>query len=146
MRQMGPWVLAASVLVPLLSFAQAAPPPAAAEPLAAPHAMPPKPKTMPIPKWNPATVETISGKLLGVWRDKAYGVVVGLDTEKEDVVFLSVGPAYFIDPKIAFAAGDELEATGSRVPYKGRSEMLVSSLKRGDLTVKIRNAKGKKLW
>jgi hypothetical protein len=146
MRQMGPWVLTAAVLVPVLSFAQAATPPAATEPLPAPHTMPPKPKTMPIPKWNPATVETISGKLLGVWRDKSYGVVVGLDTEKEDVVFLSVGPAYFIDAKITFAAGDELEATGSRVPYRGRSEMLVSTLKRGELTVKIRSAKGKKLW
>src|SRR5450755_2012292 len=112
MSQMRPWVFAAA-LVPMLSLAQAAPSPAATEPAVAPHTMPPKPKAMPIPKWNPATVGTISGKLLGVWRDKSYGVVVGLDTEKEDVVFLSVGPAYFIDPKITFAAGDELEATGS---------------------------------
>lgn len=146
MRQMRRWVLAAAVLVPVLSLAQAPSPAAATEPAVAPHTMPAKPKTMPIPKWNPATVGTIAGKLLGVWRDKTYGVVVGLDTEKEDVVFLSVGPAFFIDPKITFAAGDELEATGSRVPYRGRSEMLVSTLKRGDLTVKVRSAKGKKLW
>ena len=143
---MRPWVLAAAVLFPGLSFAQAATTPAATGPALAPHTMPPKPKTMPIPKWNPATVQTISGKLVGVWRDKQFGVVVGLDTEKDDVVLLSVGPAYFIDPKIKFAAGDELEATGSRVPYKGRSEMLVSTLKRGDLTVKVRSDKGKKLW
>ena len=138
-------VLAAALLFPVVSFAQATAAPAAAEAVA-PHTMPPKPKKMPIPKWNPKTVETLSGKLVGVWRDKQFGVVVGLDTEKEDVVLLSVGPAYFIDPKITFAAGDDLEATGSRVPYKGRSEMLVSTLKRGDLTVKVRNSKGKKLW
>jgi hypothetical protein len=146
MRHIRPMVLAVAVLVPAMSFAQTSSAPSSAEATVAPHTMPPKPKTMPIPKWNPATVDTISGKLVGVWRDKHFGVVVGLDTEKEDVVLLSVGPAYFIDPKITFAAGDELTATGSRVPYKGRSEMLVSTLKRGDLTVKVRSEKGKKLW
>jgi len=146
MRRIRTMVLAASVLVPVTSFAQAPSSQGSTEPTVAPHTMPPKPKTMPVPKWNPATVETISGKLVGVWRNKNFGVVVGLDTEKEDVVLLSVGPSYFIDPKITFAAGDQLEVTGSRVPYKGRTEMLVSTLKRGDLTVKIRSEKGKKLW
>ncbi len=140
----------AAVLVPALALAQApAPAPAGqgfAEPSVAPHHMPPKPKTMPIPKWNPATVGTLSGKLVGVWRDKTFGVVIGVDTEKDDVVLCSVGPAYFIDGKITFAAGDDIEVTGSRAPYKGRSEMLVSVLKRGDLTVRIRSDKGKKLW
>jgi hypothetical protein len=146
MRHICPMVLAVAVLLPALSFAQAPAGQGSTSPAVAPHTMPPKPKTMPIPKWNPATVETISGKLVGVWRDKHFGVVVGLDTEKDDVVLLSVGPAYFIDPRITFAAGDALEATGSRVPYKGRSEMLVSTLKRGDLTVKVRTGKGKKMW
>jgi hypothetical protein len=144
MRQLRPWVLSASVLVSGLSFAQTASAPA--EPAVAPHTMPPQPKTMPTPKWNPATVETISGKLVGVWRNKQFGVVVGIDTEKEDVVLVSVGPAYFIDPKITFAAGDALEATGSRVPYKGRTEMLASVLKRGDLVIHVRSDKGKKRW
>jgi hypothetical protein len=148
---MRPWVLAAAVLVPSLALAQApastpAPRAGFAEPSTAPHTMPPKPKAMPIPKWNPATVGTISGKLVGVWRDKHYGVVIGVDTEKEDVVLLSVGPSYFIDPKITFASGDQIDATGSRVDYKGHSEMLVSVLKRGDLTIKVRSDKGKKLW
>jgi hypothetical protein len=146
MHRMRSWGLAALVLLVGFVTAHGAGAQNAAESPVAPHTMPPQPKKMPIPKWNPATVDTISGKLVGVWRDKHYGVVVGLDTEKEDVVFLSVGPSYFIDPKITFAAGDPLEATGSRVPYNGRSEMLVSVLKRGDLTVKIRSPKGKKLW
>lgn len=150
---MRPWVLAVAVLVPSLALAQTptpSTPPTArggfAEPSSAPHTMPPKPKAMPIPKWNPATVGTISGKLVGVWRDKHYGVVIGVDTEKEDVVLLSVGPSYFIDPKITFASDDQIEAKGSRVDYNGHTEMLVSTLKRGDLTVKVRSDKGKKLW
>ena len=147
---MRPWV-AAAVLVPSLALAQTpAPTPAPragfAEPSTAPHTMPPKPKAMPIPKWNPATVGTVSGKLVGVWRDKHYGVVIGVDTDKEDVVLLSVGPSYFIDPKITFASDDQIEATGSRVDYNGHTEMLVSTLKRGDLTIKVRTNKGKKLW
>jgi hypothetical protein len=146
MRHFCPLVLPALVLVPVLSLAQAPAPQGSAEPAAAPHTMPPAPTKMPTPKWNPATVGTISGKLVGVWRSKQYGVVIGLDTEKDDVVLCSVGPAYFIDSKITFAAGDEIEATGSRVPYKGRSEMLVSVLKPGDLSVNIRSPKGKKLW
>jgi len=149
MRQLHPMVLATVVLVPVLVFAQApadrpaTPPPA---PTVAPHTMPPQPKRMPIPKWDPATVETLSGKVVGVWRHKQYGVVVGIDTEKDDIVLLSVGPAYFIDPKITFAAGDILEATGSRVHYHEHVEMLVSTLKRGDLTVHVRGDKGKKRW
>jgi hypothetical protein len=146
MRQPRSMVLAAVVLFPALSFGQAPAVPAAPEAAVAPHTMPAQPKKMPAPKWNPATVETISGKLVGVWRDKHYGVVVGIDTDKDDVVLLSVGPAYFIDPKITFAAGDQLEATGSRVHYHEMVEMLVSTLKRGDLTVHVRSAKGKKRW
>ena len=146
MRQMRLMAFTAVVLLPALSFAQAPATEAPVESPVAPHTMPPQPKNMPLPKWNPATVETISGKLVGVWRHKHYGVVVGLDTDKDDVVLLSVGPAYFIDPKITFAAGDVLEATGSRVHYHERVEMLVSTLKRGDLTVHVRSGKGKKRW
>ena len=149
MRRLRPMVLAAVVLVPVFAFAQApadqpATPPAA--PPVAPHTMPPQPKTMPIPKWDPATVETLTGTVVGVWRHKHYGVVVGIDTEKDDIVLLSVGPAHFIDSKITFAAGDILEATGSRVHYHEHVEMLVSTLKRGDLTVHVRSEKGKKRW
>jgi hypothetical protein len=143
-------VFAAAVLVPALALAQAqdAGPSGHgfATPSATPHKMPPKPKTMPVPKWNPATVGTITGKLVGVWRDNTFGVVIGVDTDAEDVILCSVGPAYFVDPKITFAAGDQIEATGSRVPYKGRTEMLVSVLKRGDLVLNVRSTKGKKLW
>jgi hypothetical protein len=146
MRQLRSTVLAAVVLVPAFSFAQAPADQAAPAPAVAPHTMPPQPKKMAVPKWNPATVETISGKLVGVWRNKHYGVVVGIDTDKDDVVLLSVGPAYFIDPKITFAADDQIEATGSRVHYHEKVEMLVSTLKRGDLTVHVRSAKGKKRW
>src|SRR5208283_310517 len=100
MRQFRSLVLAASVLIPALSLAQAP-----AEPAVAPHAMPPAPTKMPTPKWNPATVGTLSGKLVGVWRSKQFFVDIGANTEKDDVVLCSVGPAYFIDPKITFAAG-----------------------------------------
>jgi hypothetical protein len=146
MRQLPFVMLAAVVLIPALSFPQAPADQPPAAPTVAPHTMPPQPKRMPIPKWDPASVETLSGKVVGVWRHKQYGVVVGIDTEKDDIVLLSVGPAYFIDPKITFAAGDLLEATGSRVHYHDHVEMLVSTLKRGDLTVHVRSDKGKKRW
>ncbi len=143
-------VLAAAIIGPGVTVAQA---PATtqdghgfAEPSTSPHTMPPKPKSMPIPKWDPATVATISGKVVGVWRDKHYGVVVGVDTEKDDVVLCSVGPAYFIDPRMTFAAGNDIEVTGSRVHYQGRWEMLASVLKHGETTVNVRSDKGKKLW
>lgn len=157
MRDVRPLLLAGVLVAPALVLAQAPAPAApASQPAApakpeaappAPHTMPKQPEKLPAPKWNPNTVETIQGKLIGVWRSKRFGVVPGIDTEKYGVVLLDIGPSYFIDPMITFAAGDEIEARGSRVTFtNGMMGMLVSTLKRGDLMVNIRTNQGKKLW
>jgi len=150
MAQLRPLLVAGALLVPALGFAQAPAAPAAPAPATEatpPHTMPQQPEKLPPPKWNPNTVETIRGKLIGVWRSKRFGVVPGIDTEKYGVVLLDIGPAYFIDPKITFAAGDDIEARGSRVTFtNGLMGMLVATLKRGDLMINIRTNEGKKLW
>ena len=145
MRSARSLLLATVLCAPALVFAQT--PPAEAPPASAPHTMPKQPEKLPPPKWNANTVETIKGKLIGVWRSKRFGVVPGIDTEKYGVVLLDVGPSYFIDPLITFAAGDEIEARGSRVTFtNGLMGMLVSTLKRGDLMINVRTNDGKKLW
>jgi hypothetical protein len=147
MVKLRPLLLAGALLTPGLAAAQAPAAEAPTTPAAVHPQMPPQPEKLPPPKWNPATVETLSGKLIGVWRSRRFGVVVGLDIGKEDVILLDVGPAYYVESKITFAAGDALEAHGSRVTFtNGKQGMLVATLKRGDLTVNIRNDKGKKLW
>jgi hypothetical protein len=155
MLNVRPLVLAGALLLPAVVVAQTAPastpPPAPAAPATttttAKKTMPPMPEKLPPPTWNAGTVETVKGKLIGVWRSKRFGVVVGLDTGKEDVVLLDVGPAYFIDPKITFAAEDQIEARGSRVTFTNHMPgMLVIWLKRGPTTINIRNDTGKSLW
>ena len=55
---------------------------------------------------------------------------LGLDTGDEDVILLDVGPAFFIDPKITFAAEDVIEARGSHVTFTNHKPgMLVIWLK-----------------
>ena len=152
MLNVRPLVLAGALVLPVLAAAQGTTPQTATTPTTPTTAttkktMPPPPEKLPPPTWNAATVETVKGKLIGVWRSKRFGVVVGLDTGDEDVILLDVGPAYFIDPKITFAAEDVIEARGSHVTFTNHKPgMLVIWLKRGPTTINIRNDKGKSLW
>lgn len=155
MPKLRPLLVAGVLLLPMVAIAQTAPaatPPPAAAPAASTASkkvMPPAPEKLPPPKWNGATVVTVKGKLIGVWRSKRFGVVVGLDTGEgaDDVILLDIGPAYFVDPKITFAAGDAIEARGSRVTFTNHMPgMLVTWFKRGTTTVNVRTDRGKSLW
>jgi hypothetical protein len=144
MKKFVPLLLVGALFVPELASGQATPSTPATP---AKAKMPPQPEKLPPPVWNPNTIETVKGKLIGVWRSKRFGVVVGLDTGNENVILLDVGPAYFIDPKITFAADDQIEARGSKVTFTNHKPgMLVIALKRGDQTINVRNDAGNKLW
>ena len=103
-------------------------------------------------KFDPATVVTLSGKVLGEQRvdhgkgPKAVRLVVKVG---DDQISVQLGPDSFVDgQKVRFAAGDEVTVKGSKFTYGGGSKfgLIAQSVTRGSDTVTFRSAKGKPAW
>lgn len=103
-------------------------------------------------KFDPATVVTVSGKVLGEQRidhgkgPKAVRLVVKVGEEQ---VSVQLGPDSFVDgQRIRFAAGDEVTVKGSRFVYGNGSKygLIAQSVTRGNETVTFRSSKGKPAW
>jgi hypothetical protein len=103
-------------------------------------------------KFDPATVVTVTGKVLGEQRvdhgkgPKAVRLVVKVG---DDQISVQLGPDSFVDgQKVKFAAGDEVTVKGSKFVYGGGSKfgLIAQSVTRGSDTVTFRSAKGKPAW
>jgi hypothetical protein len=57
-----------------------------------------------------------------------------------------LGPAAYVDPKMAFAAKDEVEVTGSRVVLGGEPAVLATTVKKGGQALELRQADGTPLF
>jgi hypothetical protein len=100
------------------------------------------------PMYNPQTVVTISGEVVGV--DQMPGMAAGvhllLKTDKETVTVV-VGPAAYLDQqKMKIAAGDKLEVTGSRTTRRQGPVVVAAEMKKGGQVLKLRDAQGMPLW
>jgi hypothetical protein len=101
--------------------------------------------------YNPATVETLSGEVTKVDRftpsqGMGYGVHLVLKTATE-TIDVHLGPTWYVDQQgLAFAAGDKLEVTGSRITYQGKPAIIASEVKKGDQVLKLRDAQGVPAW
>ena len=101
-------------------------------------------------KFDPATVVTVSGTVLGEQRidhgkgPKAVRLVVKVGDEQ---VSVQLGPDVYVDKqKVKFAAGDQVSVKGSKVAYGGRYGVIAQSVTRGTETVVFRDPKGKPAW
>jgi predicted lipoprotein len=101
-------------------------------------------------KFDPATVVTVTGKVLGEQRvdngkgKKAVRLVIKVGDEQ---VSVQLGPDSFVDgQKIRFAAGDEVTVKGSKFTYSNKYGLIAQAVTRGTETVVFRSAKGKPAW
>lgn len=103
-------------------------------------------------RFDPATVVTVTGKVLGEQRvdhgkgPKAVRLVLKVGDEQ---ISVQLGPDSFVDgQKVRFAAGDEVTVKGSKFTYAGGSKfgLIAQSVTRGNDTVTFRSAKGKPAW
>jgi hypothetical protein len=82
--------------------------------------------------YNPATVETVSGEVVAVYRitpmkGMSAGMHIQLKTDKE-TLSVHFGPAWYMDRLDAqIAKGDSIEIKGSRVTVAGKPVIIATT-------------------
>jgi hypothetical protein len=101
--------------------------------------------------YNPATVETVQGKVDDVLYTNAgkgrgaRGIHLSLlsNTGKIEV---HLGPASFVEGKMSFAKGDTIAVEGSKVSMQGGNVIIAKKVTKGSSVLVLRNDDGTPLW
>lgn len=101
--------------------------------------------------YNPATVETITGEVIGIeqtvpMKRMNQGIALVVKTEKETVT-VHLGPTWYLerlDTKIV--KGDKVEIKGSRTALAGKPVILAAEVKKDDSVLVLRDASGVPVW
>jgi hypothetical protein len=101
-------------------------------------------------KFDPATVVTVAGTVLGEQRvdtgkgPKAVRLVIKVGEEQ---VSVQLGPDSYVDgQKTRFAVGDTVSVKGSKFTYNNKYGLIAQAVTRGADTVVFRDPKGKPVW
>ncbi|NCO67819.1 MAG: DNA-binding protein [Nitrospirae bacterium CG_4_10_14_0_8_um_filter_41_23] len=101
--------------------------------------------------YNPATVETVSGKVESVdkitpMKGMYYGIHLLLKTDKE-TVSVHLGPGWYIERlDMKIEKGDKVEVKGSRTTMMGKPVIIAAEVKKGDSFLKLRDENGIPVW
>lgn len=101
--------------------------------------------------FDPKTVETLEGEVLKIEtvspsRGMSPGIHVILKTAKEEVP-VHLGPQWYLErQEFTVEAKEKLTVTGSRVVLEGKPAVIASELRKGDLTLALRDAQGYPVW
>jgi hypothetical protein len=101
--------------------------------------------------YNPKTVESISGEVVGVdtitpLKGMSSGVHLMVRTDQE-TISVHLGPAWYVQRQdIKIVPGDKVEITGSRIPYQGKPAIIAGEVKKGDEILKLRDINGLPVW
>lgn len=102
-------------------------------------------------QFNPKTVESLEGEVLKVEpvsprKGMSPGVHLTLKTAKEEVS-VHLGPQWFLErQEFSVEPKDRLSVTGSRVEIDGKPAVIASELRKGDMTMVLRDAQGYPVW
>lgn len=101
--------------------------------------------------YDPATVETVRGKVVEVLRMtpmKGMGAGIHLKLKTETgPVSVHLGPAWYIERlDLRIEKGDQVEVRGSRVTFNGKPALIAAEVKRGDEVLKLRDDSGIPVW
>lgn len=101
--------------------------------------------------YDPATVETVRGKVVEVQRmSPMKGMSAGLHlTLKTQAGPVSVylGPAWYLERlDTRIEKGDEIEVRGSRVTLQGKAGIIAAEVKKGDEVLRLRDDSGIPAW
>jgi hypothetical protein len=101
--------------------------------------------------YDPATETTFTGTIDSVKNVPGPGRGAGglhlVVTTKSGPVEVELGPASFTESKnVAFAKGDALTVTGSKVKMGDQEVVIAREIKKGDQVLTLRDAKGIPAW
>jgi hypothetical protein len=101
--------------------------------------------------YNPATVETISGEVIGIdkitpMRGMSYGVHMTVKTDKE-AISVHLGPGWYMENQdIKIKPKDKIVVKGSRATFDGKPAIIAAEIKKGDDVLKLRDENGYPAW
>ncbi|OPY88790.1 MAG: hypothetical protein A4E72_01282 [Syntrophus sp. PtaU1.Bin208] len=101
--------------------------------------------------YNPATVETIRGEVVGIYtitpvKGMHHGVHMNVKMDKE-TISVHLGPGWFIENQdIRINPKDTIEVKGSRVTYRGKPAIIAAEVKKGEDVLKLRDDNGFPVW
>ena len=103
-----------------------------------------------MPKYDAAAEVTLKGTVTRVeshvgrmgWNGTHLVVNLGAET-----LTVHVGPSsYLVQQGFTFAAGEQIEVTGSRVKFEGSDALIAREIKQGDKVLTLRNSQGIPAW
>ena len=101
--------------------------------------------------YNANTVETIKGEIVKIerimpMRGMSHGVHLMVKTSKE-TIDVHLGPAWYIENQdVKLKVGDKIEIKGSRITLQGKPVIIAAEVKKGDVTLKLRDERGFPMW
>ncbi len=102
-----------------------------------------------MPMFDAKTIVTVKGTVTAIDRVEHGTGFVGVHLKVkagEETYVVHVGPSFYIDPKMTFAVGDAIEATGSKVTFQGELTLLATTVSKGGQAVEIRKPDGTPLF
>ncbi len=101
--------------------------------------------------YNTNTVETISGKVIGVdtfmpMGGMSHGMHLQLQTGNQ-TVDVHLGPSWYLEKqKIEIKPNETIEVKGSRITFAGKPAIIASQVKKGNEILNLRDEKGFPVW
>ena len=100
--------------------------------------------------YNPKTIETVSGTVLGIERVAGRGRFAGIHLmlkTRTGELSVHLGPSWYIDKQaLKIVPHDTIEVTGSRITYHGKVVLVAAEVRRGNETLMLRDTQGYPLW
>ena len=103
-------------------------------------------------RWDPASVETLSGEVLRidhVPRKRGTGMVVHLEVRAGtgETVDVRLGPAWWVDgQKVRVKENDQVEVKGSRISVGGEPVVIAAAVSKKGKTLVLRSDDGVPVW
>lgn len=97
------------------------------------------------------TVETIEGEVVEVSYNPSQknaammGVHVVVKTES-DTIPVHLGPVWYMNEQDSLNTGDKIEVTGSRITYEGAPAIIAATVKKNEMTLRLRDQNGYPVW
>ena len=103
-----------------------------------------------MPRYDTATEVTLRGTItkveshMGRMGWNGTHLVVSFESE---TLTVHVGPSNYIDQQgFSFAAGQQIEVTGSRIKFEGTDVLIAREIKKGEKVLTLRNSQGIPAW
>lgn len=103
-----------------------------------------------MPRYDTATEVTLRGTItkveshMGRMGWNGTHLVVSFESE---TLTVHVGPSNYVDQQgFSFAAGEQIEVTGSRIKLEGTDVLIAREIKKGEKVLTLRNAQGIPAW